>query len=138
MNNQRPHVMERVYRNWCQSAASALMPMVTLWKSREWFVPKIVYLVSVLLLKNILVWRNVLYFMDDLRNFYYQLCYFSSHYFPILLQKLFCPSTHSLVKSVLISLSNIVIYHQIYHDITNIEKLPTCTLYRNLTLLYDI
>ena len=31
-------------------------------------VPKLVYSVSVLLLKNILVWRNILYFMDDLHK----------------------------------------------------------------------
>ena len=31
-------------------------------KSRQRYVPKLVYSISVLLLKNILVWRNVLYF----------------------------------------------------------------------------
>ena len=38
------------------------------------------------------------------------------------------PSTHSRVKSVLL-LSNIVIYHQNYHEFTNITKLPKLTYY---------
>ena len=38
------------------------------------------------------------------------------------------PSTHSRAQSVLISLINIV-KHQNYHDITNITKLLTFTLY---------
>ena len=43
-----------------------------------------------------------------------------------------CLSTHSRVKSVLLSLSNIVIHHQNYHDISNFKNLPTFTLYKFL------
>ena len=60
--------MKRVYRNRCQDTTSALMSKATMCKRRQRYVPKLVYSVSVLLLKNILVWRNVLYFMDDLRT----------------------------------------------------------------------
>ena len=42
----------------------ALMSKATMWKSRQRYVPQLVYSVSVLLLKNILVWWNVLYFLD--------------------------------------------------------------------------
>ena len=63
---RRSHVMKRVYTNWCQGT-SALMSKVTIWKSRQRCVSQLVYSISVLLLKNILVWRNVLYFMDGLR-----------------------------------------------------------------------
>ena len=65
---RRPHVMKRVYTNWCQGTASALMSKVTVWKGRQRYVPKPVYSVSVLLLKNILVWRNVRYFVNGPRN----------------------------------------------------------------------
>ena len=51
---RQPHGMRRVYTNWCQGT-SALMSKVTMWKSRQRYVPKLVYSVSVLL-KNILVW----------------------------------------------------------------------------------
>ena len=47
-----------------------LMSKTTMWKGRQRYVPKFVYSVSVLLLKNIFVWRNVLYFIDDLHVFY--------------------------------------------------------------------
>ena len=40
------------------------MSKATMWKSRQRYVPKLVYSIFVLLLKNILVWRKVLYFMD--------------------------------------------------------------------------
>ena len=65
---RRPHGMKRVHTNWCQGTASALMSKATMWKSRQRYVPKLVYSVSTLSLKNILVWQNVLYFMDNLRN----------------------------------------------------------------------
>ena len=39
-----------------------------------------------------------------------------------------CRSTHSRVKSVLLSISNILIRRQIYHYITNITKVPTFAL----------
>ena len=58
--------MKWVYTNWCQGTINALMSKETMWKSRQRYVLKLVYSVSVLLLKNILVWRNVLYFMDGL------------------------------------------------------------------------
>ena len=47
--------MKGVYRNWCQGTSSALMLKANMWKSRQRHVPKLVYYVSVLLLKNILV-----------------------------------------------------------------------------------
>ena len=59
--------MKSVYTNLCQGTTNALVSKVTVWKGRQRYVPKLVYSVSVLLLKNVLVWRNVLYFMDDLR-----------------------------------------------------------------------
>ena len=59
--------MKRVYTNWCQST-SALMSNATMLKSRQRYVPKFAYLVSVLLFKNILLWRNDLYFIDVPRN----------------------------------------------------------------------
>ena len=58
---RRPHGMKRVYTNWCQGTTSALMPKATMWKSRQRYLPKLVYSVTVLLLKNILVWRNIVY-----------------------------------------------------------------------------
>ena len=64
---RRPHGMKRVYTNWCQ-CTSALTSKATKWKSRQRYVPQLVYSLSVLLLKNILVWRNVPYFMDGLRT----------------------------------------------------------------------
>ena len=63
---RRPHGIKRVHTNWCQGT-SVLMSKVTMWKGRQRYVPKFVYSVSVLLLlKNILVWRNGFYLMDDL------------------------------------------------------------------------
>ena len=43
-----------------------------------------------------------------------------------------CPSTHSRVKSVLLSFSNILIHNQNYHDITNFANLTMFTLYKIL------
>ena len=43
-----------------------------------------------------------------------------------------CPSTHSHVNSVLVLLSNIIIHHQNYHDITNFTNLTMFTLYKIL------
>ena len=60
---RRPHGMKRVYKTWCQGTTNTLMSKATMWKSRQRYMPKLVYSVSVLLLNNILVWRNVLYFM---------------------------------------------------------------------------
>ena len=57
---RRPCGMKRLYTNWCQGTTSALMSKETMWKGRQRYVPKLVYRVSVLLLKNILVWQNVL------------------------------------------------------------------------------
>ena len=68
-NARQPHGMTRVYTNWCQ-VTSALMSKGTMWNSRQRYVSKLVYSVSVLLLKNILVWQNVLYFMDGFRMLY--------------------------------------------------------------------
>ena len=45
-----------------------LMSKATMWNSRQRYVPKLVYSLSVLLLKNILVWRNDLYFLDGPRR----------------------------------------------------------------------
>ena len=68
---RRSHGMKRVYTNWCQGTISTLMSKATMWKSRQRYVPKLVYSVSaLLLLKNILVWRNVLYFMDNPQNYH--------------------------------------------------------------------
>ena len=50
--------MKRVYSKWCQGT-SAFMSKANMRKNRKRYVPKLVYSVSVLLLKNILVWRNV-------------------------------------------------------------------------------
>ena len=60
----------------CQGITSDLMSKETtsMWNGRKRYVPKLVYSVSVLLLllllllKNILVWQNVLYFLDGLHN----------------------------------------------------------------------
>ena len=60
----RSRPIKMVYKNWCQGTKSALMSKATLWKGRQRYVPELVYSVSVLLLKNILEWRNVLYFVD--------------------------------------------------------------------------
>ena len=49
------------------STFKSLMSKATMWKCRQRYVPKLVYSVSVLLIKNILVWLNVLYFMDGPR-----------------------------------------------------------------------
>ena len=57
--------MMRVYTNWCQGTTSVLMSKATMWKHRQSYVPQLVYSVSILLLKNILVWQNILYFLDD-------------------------------------------------------------------------
>ena len=46
------------------SPIAPLMAEATMWKGRQRYVPELVYSVSVLLLKNILEWRNVLYFVD--------------------------------------------------------------------------
>ena len=62
--------MKRVYTDWCYGKTSALISKATVWNSRQRYVLKLVYSVYVLLLlKNILVWRNVLYFMDGPRIF---------------------------------------------------------------------
>ena len=66
---RRPHGMK-----WCQGTTSALISKATMRKSRQRYVPKLVYSVSVLLLKNILIWRNVLYFLDGLRINITSLC----------------------------------------------------------------
>ena len=58
--NRWPHGMKRVYTNWCHGTTSVLMS-TTMWNSRHRYVKKLVYSVSVLLLKNILVWWNVPY-----------------------------------------------------------------------------
>ena len=60
--------MKKVYTNWCKHTTSALMAKATMWNSSQRYVPKLVYSVSILLLKNILVWRNVLYFLDGPRS----------------------------------------------------------------------
>ena len=60
--------MNRVYINWYQGTTSTLISKATKWKSRQRCVPKLVYSVSVLLLKYTLVWKNVLYFMDGARS----------------------------------------------------------------------
>ena len=57
---RRPPGMKRVYMNWCQGTTSALMSKATMWNSRQRYVPKLVYSVFVLLLKNVFVWQNVL------------------------------------------------------------------------------
>ena len=50
------------------------MSMATMWKSTQRYVPQLVYSVSVLLLlKNILVWRNFRYFMASPRSSRYLL-----------------------------------------------------------------
>ena len=38
-----PYGVKRVYTNWCQGTTSALMSKVTMWKSRQRYVPKLVY-----------------------------------------------------------------------------------------------
>ena len=43
-----------------------------------------------------------------------------------------CSSRHFRVKSILLSLSNIVIYHQNYHDVANFTNLTTFTIYNIL------
>ena len=60
--------MKWVFINWYQGTTNALMSKATMWNCRQRYVPKLVYSVSVLLLKNILVWQKVLYFMYDPRN----------------------------------------------------------------------
>ena len=85
---RRPNGKKRAYTNWCQGTTSALMSKETMRKSSQRYVPKLVYSVSVLLLKNILVWRNVLCFMNGHRTFVIQLKLCSLSYcklFPILL-----------------------------------------------------
>ena len=58
-----------------QGTTSALMSKATMCKSRQRYVPKLVYFVSLLLLllllllTNILVWRNVLYFTEGPRTY---------------------------------------------------------------------
>ena len=47
---RRPHGMNRVYTNLCQSTTRALMSEATMWKSRRSYVPKHLYSVSVLLI----------------------------------------------------------------------------------------
>ena len=61
--------MKRVFTNWCLGTTSSLMSKATSWKSRQRYLPNIVYSVSVLILKNKLIWRNVLHFMDGLRKY---------------------------------------------------------------------
>ena len=51
----RPHGMKRVFTNWCQYTTSIVMSKAIMWNSRQMYVPQLVYSVSVLLLKNILV-----------------------------------------------------------------------------------
>ena len=48
------HGMTRVYTNWCQ-VTSAIMSKTTMWNSRQRYVPKFVYSVSVLLLLLLLL-----------------------------------------------------------------------------------
>ena len=43
-----------IYTSWCQGTTNALMSKAALWNNRQRYVPKLVYSVSVLLLKNIL------------------------------------------------------------------------------------
>ena len=66
--------MKRVYTNWCQGTTSALMSKATVWKSRQRYVPYLLYSDSVLLLNNILVWLNVFlfYFMDGAHIYIYR------------------------------------------------------------------
>ena len=45
--------MKSVYTNWCQGTKRALMSKATMWNSRQRYVPKLVYSVSVLLLLRI-------------------------------------------------------------------------------------
>ena len=54
---------------WCEEGIHELVPRydkskVTMWNSRQMYVPKLVYSVYVVLLKNILVRWNVLCFLD--------------------------------------------------------------------------
>ena len=63
LNNKRSHGMKRVHTNWCQGTTSSdLMSKATMRKGRQRYVPKLVYSVSVLLLKNILVWKRSLFY----------------------------------------------------------------------------
>ena len=64
---RRPHGMKRVYTNWYQGTTRALMSKATMRKSWQRYIPELVYSVSVLW-KNILVWQNVVYFMDGPRK----------------------------------------------------------------------
>ena len=41
-----------------------------------------------------------------------------------------CPSAHSRVKSILVSLSNIVLHDRNYHDVTSFTNLTTFALYK--------
>ena len=66
--------MKRVYINWCQGT-SALMSKATMWKGRQIYVPKLVYSVSVLLLKNVLcgetfvtLWTALIFEVRKLNN----------------------------------------------------------------------
>ena len=55
LNNQAATCYEGGNTNWCQGTTSTLMSKATMWKSRQSYMPKFVYSVSILLLKNILV-----------------------------------------------------------------------------------
>ena len=57
---RKPHGITRVYTKWCEGT-NALIWKATMWKGIQRYVPQLVYSVSVLLLKNILVWRSFLY-----------------------------------------------------------------------------
>ena len=59
--------MKRVLHKLVPRYDKCLNVKATMWKSRQKYVPKLVYSVPVLLLKNIVVWRIVIYFMDGPR-----------------------------------------------------------------------
>ena len=46
--------MKRVYTNWCQGTTSVLMSKATMWKSRQRNVPKLVYSVFCIIIKEYL------------------------------------------------------------------------------------
>ena len=49
LKTRLPHGMTRVYTNWCHGTINALMSKATIWEGRQRYVPKLVYLISVLL-----------------------------------------------------------------------------------------
>ena len=67
LNSQAATWFDEGIHKLCQGMTSALMSKATMWKSRERYVPQLEYSVSVLLLKNIFVWRNILYFLNCFR-----------------------------------------------------------------------